>query len=58
MTQTGTFTWTASASTSVNSSSTQSASATIGGPSFAYTGDVEVVVYWDTVFGSYLFAIP
>jgi hypothetical protein len=34
----------------------QSASVTIGGPAFGYTGPTDVLVYWDTVFGSFMFA--
>jgi hypothetical protein len=55
---TGSFEWTNTNETETTSGSTESASVTLGGPSFGYTGNTEVVVYWDSVFHSFMFAIP
>jgi hypothetical protein len=35
-----------------------SASVTVGGPSFVYTGPTDILVYWDSVYHSYMFAFP
>ena len=40
---------------SVNGS-TQSATVTVGGPALGYTGPVDVQVYWDTLYNSFMFA--
>jgi hypothetical protein len=53
---TDTFEWTNTATSSSTSASTQSATVTVGGPAFGYTGPTDVLVYWDTVFNSFLFA--
>jgi hypothetical protein len=37
---------------------TETASVTVGGPSFGYTGPTEILVYWDTVYHSFMFAFP
>ncbi len=42
-------------SVSVNAS-TQSATVSVGGPAFGYTGPVDVLVYWDTIYNSFMFA--
>jgi hypothetical protein len=42
---------------SVNAS-TQSATVSVGGPAFGYNGPVDVLVYWDTIFNSFMFAFP
>ena len=34
---------------------TQSATVTVGGPSFGYTGPIDLAVYWDSVWHSWLF---
>jgi hypothetical protein len=47
--------WTNTSSTSNSSASTQSASVTIGGPAFGYTGPTEMEVYFDTVYSTFLF---
>ena len=52
-----TLTWTNSQSTAVNNTSMQSATATIGGPAFGYNSpNVEVWVYWDTIYNSFFFS--
>jgi hypothetical protein len=58
VTTTGTFTWTNSSTTLDTSQSTQTASVTIGGPSFGYTGSTDVLVFWDSVYNSFMFAFP
>jgi hypothetical protein len=52
-----TWAWTNSSSASTSSGSTQSASLTIGGPSFGYTGVTEVAVYRDTVYNTFAFVL-
>jgi hypothetical protein len=55
---TDTWTWTNSSSASMSSGTTQSASLTIGGPAFGYPpGIMEVVVYTDTIYGTYAFVL-
>jgi hypothetical protein len=56
VTTTATFDWKSTASRGQSSGSTQSASFTIGGPSFGYKDKVDVVVYWDSVYNSFMFA--
>ena len=53
---TGTLQWTNTATTSSSASSTQSASVTVGGPAFGYGGPTDVLVYWDTMYSSFMFA--
>ena len=50
------FQWTNKSSTTNSSGSSQSASFTIGGPAFGYKGPVDIAVYWDTVYNSFMFA--
>jgi hypothetical protein len=52
---TDSFTWTNSSSTTNTESGTQSAQASIACPSPAYTGPQEMDVYWDSVYGSFVF---
>jgi hypothetical protein len=52
------FTWTNSSSHSNMLGSNQSANVTMACPSPAYNGPPHVVVYWDTLFGSFMFAPP
>jgi hypothetical protein len=54
---TGSLDWTDSSSQSTSTGSTQSASVTVGGPAFGYAGPTNVLVYWDTVFHSFMFAL-
>jgi hypothetical protein len=52
------FEWT-DMSSSVNTlASSQSATVTVGGPAFGYAGPTDVLVYWDTVFNSWMFQFP
>lgn len=50
------FTWTHSSSAADSEGSTQAASVTIGQPSAAYTGATDISVYWDRIFGTFMFA--
>ena len=52
----GSLEWTATSASATSEGSTQSASVTVGGPAFGYTGPTDVLVYWDTVFNSFMFA--
>jgi hypothetical protein len=52
----GQLEWTYTSETSNTTESTQSATVTVGGPAFGYTGPTDVLVYWDTVFNSFMFA--
>ena len=49
------FTWTDSETTGSNTDSSQSATVTVACPSANYTGPTFVQVYWDSLFGSFLF---
>jgi hypothetical protein len=50
-----TFTWTNSATTNSTIDSSQSASATVVCPSVNYKGPFHIQVYWDSLFGTFLF---
>jgi len=52
----GKFTWTNTSKWSTSNDSTQSATLTITSPSFGYTGPTAIAVYWDTIYGSFMFA--
>ncbi len=51
-----TFQWTNTSSLTDTTGSTQSATVTVGGPAFGYAGPTDVLVYWDTIYNSFLFA--
>jgi hypothetical protein len=53
---TGSLQWTNTSTSTQTTGSSQSASVTVGGPAFGYTGPTDVLVYWDTVFSSFMFA--
>jgi hypothetical protein len=53
---TGSLQWTDTSTSTQVTGSSQSASVTVGGPAFGYTGPTDVQVYWDTVFSSWMFA--
>lgn len=55
---TGSFEWTNTSTSQTSNQSTQSASLTIGGPAFGYTGPTNIIAYWDTVYNSFMFAFP
>jgi len=48
--------WTNTSTSTQTTGSTQQASVTIGGPAFGYTGPTDLLVYWDTVYSSFMFA--
>jgi hypothetical protein len=50
-----TFTWTDSETDSSSTDASQSATATLSCPSVGYTGPTLVQVYWDSLFGTFLF---
>jgi len=54
----GSFNWTNSSTLGTSTLSSQSASVTVGGPSFGYKGPVDVLVYWDTIYNTFMFAFP
>jgi hypothetical protein len=49
------FTWVSSSTNDDTTSNTQMASVTISCPSTTYQGPTNMAVYWDTLFGSFLF---
>ena len=49
------FTWSTTTTTDDTTDSSQTATATIQCPSPGYTGGTEMLVYWDNLFGSFLF---
>ena len=54
--ETTTLQWTDSSTYAESTASTQSATATVGGPSFGYTGPSMVKAYLDTVYNTFLFS--
>jgi hypothetical protein len=53
-----TLEWTNTSSSGVLTGATQSATATMGNPAFGYDGPVTIIVYWDTIYSSFMFAFP
>jgi hypothetical protein len=54
----GNLKWTNSSTSGMSTLSSQSATVTISGPSFGYQGPTDVLVYWDTLFNTFMFAFP
>jgi hypothetical protein len=50
------WTWTNANTRSASTAVKESASVTVGGPSFGYTGPTDIAVYYDTLFKTFLFA--
>jgi hypothetical protein len=50
-----TWTWTNTTSTTQSQQNTQNATLTLTSPSSAWTGATDIAVYWDSIYGSYLF---
>jgi hypothetical protein len=50
--------WTNTNTMGTSTTSQQSATATIGGPAFGYKGSTDVVVYWDSIYNSFMFSFP
>lgn len=55
---TGSLQWTNTSTTTLEAGTTQTATATVGGPAFGYTGPIDVLLYWDTLYRSFMFAFP
>ena len=55
---TDTFQWTNTNTLGLTTTVSQSAAATVGGPAFGYSGPTDVLVYWDTIYNSFMFAFP
>jgi hypothetical protein len=55
---TDTFEWTNTSTSTTTNGSSQSATVAVGGPAVGYTGPTDVLVYWDTVYNSFMFAFP
>jgi len=53
---TGSMEWTNSSTSTQTTGSTQQAGVTVGGPAYGYTGPTDVLVYWDTIFQSFMFS--
>lgn len=52
------LTWTSTNSSGKSATTSQSAKATVGGPAYGYEGPTTVLVYWDTLYSSFMFAFP
>jgi hypothetical protein len=44
--------------TTTTDTTMETASVTVGGPSFGYKGPTNILVYWDSVYHSFMFAFP
>jgi Carboxypeptidase regulatory-like domain len=55
---TGSLQWTNTSTSTQTTGSTQQASVTVGGPAFGYTGLTDILVYWDTIYQSFMFVFP
>jgi hypothetical protein len=53
--ETNEFTWTSANSTANSNGNEQKMSLTIGGPAFGYTGPVNMAVYYDTLYQTFVF---
>jgi hypothetical protein len=54
---TGSWEWSYKSSNSKSTGSTQSASVTVGGPAYGYTGPTVMRVYVDTIYHTFAFAV-
>lgn len=52
----GKLTWTNSETDSTSVGFSESATVTVGGPAFGYPGPTDVLVYWDDLYGTFMFA--
>ena len=52
---TDSFQWTNTNSLGTTTTVSQSAAATVGGPAFGYSGPTDVLVYWDSIYNSFMF---
>ena len=58
LTVAGSMQWVNTSSTGTSSSALLSATVAVGGPSFGYTGPIDVLIYWDTVSNTFMLAFP
>lgn len=58
LSSTDTTQWTSKTSSENDTADTQTASITIGGASAGYNGPVDVLLYWDRIYGTFLFTFP
>jgi hypothetical protein len=49
------FQWTNKSSSDTSDATSQSAAVIVGGPACGYVGPTDVLVYWDTVYNSFMF---
>jgi hypothetical protein len=49
------WTWSNKSSTQVSGGTTESAKVTVGGPSFGYTGPTDIMVFYDTLYKTFMF---
>lgn len=54
----GTLQWTNTNTYGTSSTSTQSAQVSVGGPGYGYDGPSDVLVYWDSIYSTFMFAFP
>lgn len=54
----GSVTFTDSNKTATTDTVIESAAVTVGGPSFGYEGATDILVYWDSVYHSFVFTFP
>ena len=50
------FTWTDTSAETDTTTKTQTAAATIYGPSYGYSGTLDLQVYWDRIYQTFVFA--
>ena len=53
-----TMEWSSKNSTESSQSTEEKASVSVGGPAFGYAGPTDILVYWDTVYKSFMFTFP
>jgi hypothetical protein len=56
LTTQGSLEWTDTSSVETSNESLQTATVIVGGPAYGYSGATNVLVYWDTIFSSFMFA--
>ena len=55
---TGTLQWTDTSATTATNIAAQTLTVAIGGPAYGYVGPMDVAIYLDTIFQTYMFAFP
>jgi hypothetical protein len=53
-----TMEWTSKSSAESSQGSEEKAGVSVGGPAFGYAGPTDILVYWDTLYKSFMFAFP